>query len=338
MHKVIETARARLTYANVVASAALFIALGGVSYAATQLPKNSVGTTQIKNGAVTKAKLDATAAKSLAGTAGAQGRPGADGSAGTSGADGAQGASGLAGSRGETGLTGAGLPGAQGATGPAGEDGAAGADGADGATGPAGPAGAAGTDGDDGAQGATGAAGPAGADGDEGARGATGAAGPAGADGDDGAQGATGATGPAGPEGPALGDYAYAAGSVFKNVPSPGQTVLTFPDGKILDGWTMPDDSTFTVPTTGRYRVSYSINVTVSGSAQGVVGLFINGARRNDTEAYTFAQGTYTMAASRVLMLNLTAGDTLQMLAWNANGAGSLNAGGNSSIAFERIA
>jgi hypothetical protein len=32
----------RLTYANVVATVALFIALGGVGYAATQLPKNSV--------------------------------------------------------------------------------------------------------------------------------------------------------------------------------------------------------------------------------------------------------------------------------------------------------
>jgi hypothetical protein len=36
--------RPRLTYANVLASLALFVALGGSSYAALQLPKASVGT------------------------------------------------------------------------------------------------------------------------------------------------------------------------------------------------------------------------------------------------------------------------------------------------------
>lgn len=45
------------TYANVMATIAVFIALGGASYAATQLPKKSVGTKQIKNNAVTTAKI-----------------------------------------------------------------------------------------------------------------------------------------------------------------------------------------------------------------------------------------------------------------------------------------
>jgi hypothetical protein len=44
--------RPRLTYANVIASLALFIALGGAAVAAG-LPKNSVGPKQIKKGAVT---------------------------------------------------------------------------------------------------------------------------------------------------------------------------------------------------------------------------------------------------------------------------------------------
>ncbi|HEY7255887.1 MAG TPA: hypothetical protein VH476_04310 [Solirubrobacterales bacterium] len=48
---------ARLSYANVVATLALVLALGGVSWAATKLPKNSVGTKQIKNNAVTGAKV-----------------------------------------------------------------------------------------------------------------------------------------------------------------------------------------------------------------------------------------------------------------------------------------
>lgn len=44
--------------ALVIALIALFVALGGTSYAALNtLPRNSVGTAQIKNGAVTAAKL-----------------------------------------------------------------------------------------------------------------------------------------------------------------------------------------------------------------------------------------------------------------------------------------
>jgi hypothetical protein len=48
--------RPKLTYSNVIASIALFIALGGAAVAAG-LPKNSVGPKQLKKGAVTSAKL-----------------------------------------------------------------------------------------------------------------------------------------------------------------------------------------------------------------------------------------------------------------------------------------
>jgi hypothetical protein len=41
----------------IVACVALVVALGGVSYAATVLPKNSVGTTQLRKKAVTVSKL-----------------------------------------------------------------------------------------------------------------------------------------------------------------------------------------------------------------------------------------------------------------------------------------
>lgn len=47
----------KLSYANVVATLALFIALGGVSWAAVKLPKNSVGSAQIKKNAITSAKI-----------------------------------------------------------------------------------------------------------------------------------------------------------------------------------------------------------------------------------------------------------------------------------------
>lgn len=53
--------RPRLTYANVVATLALFAALGGVSYAATTLPKGSVGPDQIQAEAIRTGKLADTA-------------------------------------------------------------------------------------------------------------------------------------------------------------------------------------------------------------------------------------------------------------------------------------
>ena len=49
--------RSKFTYANVMATIAVFISLGGAGYAAIRLPRNSVGTRQIQNGAVTGAKL-----------------------------------------------------------------------------------------------------------------------------------------------------------------------------------------------------------------------------------------------------------------------------------------
>jgi hypothetical protein len=50
--------RPKLTYANAVATLALFIAVGGASaFAASQLSKNSVGPKQLKRNAVTTAKI-----------------------------------------------------------------------------------------------------------------------------------------------------------------------------------------------------------------------------------------------------------------------------------------
>jgi hypothetical protein len=42
---------------NAIALAALFIALGGTSYAAVAIPKNSVGSEQLRKGAVTSTKI-----------------------------------------------------------------------------------------------------------------------------------------------------------------------------------------------------------------------------------------------------------------------------------------
>lgn len=119
-------APALISYANVMSTLALFLALGGVGYAATQLPRNSVGAAQLRPGAVTGAKI----------------RNGAV--TGAAVRDGSLSARDLAG----------GLPtGASGARGPAGPTGE---------PGPRGPAGAPGPKGDGGAQGADGSPGVSG--------------------------------------------------------------------------------------------------------------------------------------------------------------------------------
>jgi hypothetical protein len=67
--------RGKLTYANVISTLALFLVLvGGTAFAASQvLPKNSVGTKQIKNNAITVTKIKngaVTAAKFAPGAIG----------------------------------------------------------------------------------------------------------------------------------------------------------------------------------------------------------------------------------------------------------------------------
>ena len=49
--------RSQLTYANVMATVAVFVALGGSAYAAASLPRNSVGPRQLKKNAVRASKV-----------------------------------------------------------------------------------------------------------------------------------------------------------------------------------------------------------------------------------------------------------------------------------------
>jgi hypothetical protein len=49
--------RGKLSYANVVSTLCLFLVLGGAAYAAIHLPKNSVGTKQLKKNSVTSPKV-----------------------------------------------------------------------------------------------------------------------------------------------------------------------------------------------------------------------------------------------------------------------------------------
>jgi len=175
-----------------VAGVAVLFSLTGGAYAAgTGLPSGSIGTLQLRNGAVTGAKLQRHSLllsdfavgqlprlirilrlRGPQGPPGHTGKPGPPGPAGETGPTGPSGASGPAGS--------------QGSTGPAG---ASGAKGAIGATGPSGP------------PGLTGATGPAGPNGHLGNTGPAGPHGPAGAKGPAGTPGQTGATGPQGSPG-----------------------------------------------------------------------------------------------------------------------------------------
>jgi Collagen triple helix repeat (20 copies) len=115
----------RLNYANVMASVALFVALGGTSYAAATLAKNSVKTGQIRNGAVKTVDLGKNAVTggkvkdgSLlandfgpgqlpAGEKGPQGPQGPQGAQGRQGPQGPQGDKGVKGDKGDKGDTGA---------------------------------------------------------------------------------------------------------------------------------------------------------------------------------------------------------------------------------------
>ena len=66
--------RSKLTYANVVATVALFMVVTGIGFAVAALPKKSVGKKQLKNGAVSGKKIRKNAVTAPKIKAGAVGR------------------------------------------------------------------------------------------------------------------------------------------------------------------------------------------------------------------------------------------------------------------------
>ena len=121
--------RCRLTYANVMATVAMFVALGGTSYAAITITSRNV-----KDGSLTgrDIKKKSVPLNRLTGSL----RSGQEGPAGLKGEPGPQGPKGEAGERGP-----AGPPGPQGDTGATGAQGPQGTQGPQGAQGAAGPRG-----------------------------------------------------------------------------------------------------------------------------------------------------------------------------------------------------
>jgi hypothetical protein len=226
--------------ATIVATVALFAALGG----GTAIASGLVSGSSIRNHSIPAKKLTHRAILKLRGQQGPTGNTGPQGPAGATGSTGKTGATGATGKTGATGAQGpagpAGAAGPAGPQGPVGPQGPAGGvqisslttvanglvcpaggfemdftatfspvtwcNGADGAVGPQGPQGAAGAVGPQGPKGDPGAAGTQGPKGDTGATGPQGIAGPqgpAGATGPAGAQGPKGATGATGAQGPA---------------------------------------------------------------------------------------------------------------------------------------
>jgi hypothetical protein len=84
--------RHHLTGSNALATLALFLALGGTTYAATKLPRNSVGPTQLRRNAVTSSKVkDHSLRRADVSSSELAALRGAAGSTGATGARGARG-------------------------------------------------------------------------------------------------------------------------------------------------------------------------------------------------------------------------------------------------------
>jgi len=100
----------RISYANVVATLALFVALGGTSYAASkisgaQIKANTITGSNVKDGSLALADFKKADRARLVGPQGPVGPTGAPGTAGISGPAGPVGMTGAAGTNGATKLT-----------------------------------------------------------------------------------------------------------------------------------------------------------------------------------------------------------------------------------------
>jgi hypothetical protein len=133
----------RLTYANVIATIAIFIALGGSSYAVIHVTGKNVADNSLTSADIRDNSLlrrDFKRGELKAASEGVPGPQGPQGDAGAKGETGAQGLQGVKGDKGDAGAKGdAGLQGSQGATGIQGPQGTTGTTGPKGDKGDPGP-------------------------------------------------------------------------------------------------------------------------------------------------------------------------------------------------------
>ncbi|HEY2046649.1 MAG TPA: collagen-like protein [Candidatus Udaeobacter sp.] len=200
-------------------------------------------------------------------------------------------------------------PGPQGATGPTGPTGPAG-----GPPGPTGPTGPTGPQGVPGPMGATGATGPTGAPGPMGATGSTGATGP------------TGATGQTGGLAAVLFDWNNGGITIGINSPIP------FNHAEFVVGTAISktNSTTFTVNSTGVYRVTYSVRtalVSLLGSTQ----VRVNGVGVGPSATLLGAGGSLT----DMITFPANAADTIQVVVGGLSL--TLATGDNATINIDKI-
>lgn len=195
-----------------------------------------------------------------------------------------------------------------------------------GPTGPAGPIGPQGPVGPQGPTGATGATGATGPQGPIGLTGATGATGP---------QGPQGPVGPQGPQGPA-GSTPNQNATLYNTASQTltSGTALTVPTVLTNNGLTASTNS-LTVPATGTYLVSYTVNRTTGTSNTDSVGIAIGGTLQAGTQmSLSSSQGV-----SGTYVLNLTNGNVITLVPTISGTSTVNNTGGPSAtLTVVRIA
>ena len=287
--------RGLLHPATVISLIALIVALGGTSYAVTQLESNAVGTLQLQDGAVTPRKLAAGAITPV------KLRQGSVTTAAIRNGTiqrwdiGSSAWSALKGARGPQGATGP--------QGPVGQQGPVGATGAMGATG---------------AEGSVGATGPPGPTGPEGATGPEGPVGPA----------------PTLPYGAFHSLTTQVLNNVAPNT-NPAAVLLEEQDlssGGVTMGVTgLLPDNRICVTAAGVYDYQLSLQVTKSGAGTDFIdvwpkvgpaaGPFVNVPESNTQLALTAGQ---RIVASWNFLLALTAGDCVQLWVYSSDSTGQI--------------
>ncbi|MFP7223382.1 collagen-like protein [Priestia filamentosa] len=281
-------------------------------------PTGLTGTTGITGPTGLAGVTGVTGPTGLTGLTGVTGPTGLTGNTGVTGPTGLAGVTGVTGPTGLTGVTGVtgptGLAGVTGVTGPTGLTGVTGV------TGPTGLAGVTGVTGPTGLTGATGITGPTGL------AGVTGVTGPTGLTGVTGVTGVTGPTGLTGATGTAVTATSLNAvntgGSVYAVVL--GGTNIALPTQNIGGGITANAGNTvFTVPTTGRYYITYQINITAALLVS--TRLVINGAGNLSS---TIAPVVGLTSFNNDVIVPLDAGSTISLQFFGLVGLATLIAGG----------